>query len=55
MKNEKIEMIEKKEFQTLCDKSKKLIDCARNNRGQTANAITVLTSFLPGRYIVEQE
>lgn len=25
MKNEKIEMIEKKEFQTLCDKSKKLI------------------------------
>ncbi|MEY8377691.1 PDDEXK nuclease domain-containing protein [Lachnospiraceae bacterium 56-18] len=55
MKNEKKEMIDNKEFQTLYDKSKKLIDSARNNMGQMANAITVLTSFLLGRYIVEQE
>ena len=48
-------MIDNKEFQTLYDKSKKLIDSARNNMGQMANAITVLTSFLLGRYIVEQE
>ncbi len=53
MKNEK--MIDNKEFQTLYDKSKRLIDSARNNMGQMANAITVLTSFLLGRYIVEQE
>ena len=31
MKNEKKEMIDNKEFQTLYDKSKKLIDSARNN------------------------
>ena len=37
------------------DKSKKLIDSARKNMGQMANAIMVLTSFLLGRYIVEQE
>ena len=48
MKNEKKEMIDNKEFQTL-------YDSARNNMGQMANAITVLTSFLLGRYIVEQE
>ena len=50
MKNEKKEMIDNKEFQTLYDKSKKLIDSARNNMGQMANAITVLTSYLLGRY-----
>ena len=55
MKNEKKKMIDNKEFQTLYDKSKKLIDSARNNMGQMANAITVLTSYLLGRYIVEQE
>ena len=55
MKNEKLEIIESNEFQNLFDKSKKLIDSARNNMGQMANAITVLTSFLLGRYIVEQE
>ena len=55
MKNEKMELIDNKEFQTLYDKSKKLIDSARNNMGQMANAITVLTSFLLWRYIVEQE
>ena len=43
------------EFQNLFDKSKKLIDSARSNMGQMANAITVLTSFLLGRYIIEQE
>ena len=31
MKNEKKEMIDNKEFQTLYDKSKKLIDSAINN------------------------
>ena len=55
MKNEKLEIIESNEFQSLFDKSKKLIDSARSNMGQMANAITVLTSFLLGRYIVEQE
>ena len=52
MKDEKIERIDNKEFQTLYDKSKKLIDSARNNMGQMANAITVLTSFLLGQYEV---
>ena len=55
MKNEKLEIIESIEFQNLFDKSKKLIDSARSNMGQMANAITVLTSFLLGRYIIEQE
>lgn len=55
MKNEKMKLIDNKEFQTLYDKSKNLIDSARNNMGQMANAITILTSFLLGRYIVEQE
>ena len=54
-KNEKLEIIESNEFQHLFDKSKKLIDSARSNMGQMANAITVLTSFLLGRYIIEQE
>lgn len=55
MKNEKLEIIESNEFQNLFDKSKKLIDSARSNMRQMANAITVLTSFLLGRYIIEQE
>lgn len=55
MNDEKLEMIDNKEFQNLFEKSKKLIDGARSNMGQMANAITVLTSFLLGRYIVEQE
>ena len=55
MKNEKLEIIKSTEFQSLFDKSKKLIDSARNNMGQMANVITVLTSFLLGRYIIEQE
>ncbi len=49
MKNQKMEMIYNREFQTLYDKSKKRIDSARNNMGQMANAITVLTNFLLGR------
>lgn len=55
MNDEKLGMIDNKEFQNLFEKSKKLIDGARSNMGQMANAITVLTSFLLGRYIVEQE
>ena len=55
VKNEKLEIIESNEFQNLFDKSKKLIDSARSNMGQMANVITVLTNFLLGRYIVEQE
>lgn len=55
MDHEKLEMIDNKEFQNLFEKSKKLIDGARSNMGQMANTITVLTSFLLGRYIVEQE
>lgn len=54
MKNEKKEMIDNKEFQTLYDKSKKLIDSARNNMGQMANAITVLTSFLLGDILLNR-
>jgi hypothetical protein len=54
VKNEKKKMIDNKEFQTLYDKSKKLIDSARNNMGQMANAITVLTSYLLGRYILNR-
>ena len=54
MKNEKKKMIDNKEFQTLYDKSKKLIDSARNNMGQMANAITVLISYLLGRYILNR-
>ena len=37
VKNEKLDQIDNKEFQTLYDKSKKLIDSARNNMGQMAN------------------
>lgn len=55
MKNKKVEIIKSNEFQNLFDKSKQLIDSARSNMGQMANVITVLTNFLLGRYIVEQE
>ena len=55
MKNEKLEIIESNEFQNLFAKSKKLIDSARSNMGQMANAITVLTRYMLGRYNVEQE
>ena len=46
---EKLEIIESNEFQSLFNKSKKMIDSARSNMGQMANAITVLTSFFAGK------
>ena len=46
---EKLEIIETNEIQSLFNKSKKLIDSARSNMGQMANAITVLTSFFAGK------
>lgn len=55
MGDEKMEILDDREFKSLYEKSKELIDNARNNMGQMANAITVLTSFLLGQYIVEQE
>ena len=55
LKNKKVEIIKSNEFQNLFDKSKQLIDSARSNMGQMANVITVLTNFLLGRNIVEQE
>ena len=55
MADKKKEIIDNREFQNLYEKSKNLIDSARNNMGQMANVITVLTSFWLGRYIVEQE
>lgn len=53
--NEKMDIMNDKEFTSLYQKSKKLIDNARSNMGQMANTITVITSFWLGRYIVEQE
>ena len=49
LKNKKVEIIKSNEFQNLFDKSKQLIDSARSNMGQMANAITVLTSFFAGK------
>lgn len=53
--HKKMDIMNDTEFTSLYQKSKKLIDNARSNMGQTANAITVITSFLLGHYIVEQE
>ena len=53
--NKKTDIINDMEFTSLFQKSKKLIDNARSNMGQMANTITVITSFLLGHYIVEQE
>ena len=55
MDNKKTDIINDMEFTSLFQKSKKLIDNARSNMGQMANTITVITSFLLGHYIVEQE
>ena len=55
MSDERTEIMDDKELYPLFQKSKDLIDSARDCMGQTANAITVMTSFLIGRYIVEQE
>ncbi len=43
------------DFSQLYVKSKDLIDAARSSIGQMANSITVITSFMLGKYIVEQE
>ena len=53
--NEKMDIMNDREFTSLYQKSKELIDNARSNMGQMANTITVITSFWLGRYIVEQE
>lgn len=55
MDNKKTDIINDMELTALFQKSKELIDNARNNMGQKANAITVITSFLLGHYIIEQE
>ena len=55
MEEKELKQRNNKEFCDLFAKSKKLIDDARKNMGQMANTITVLTSFLLGKYIVEQE
>lgn len=55
MNNKKMDIINDMEFTSLFQKSKELIDNARSNMGQMANAITVITSFLLGHYIIEQE
>ena len=55
MDNKKMGIINDMEFTSLFQKSKELIDNARSNMGQMANAITVITSFLLGHYIIEQE
>ena len=44
-----------KEFQELFEKSKALIENARNGMGVVANAVTVYTSFLLGKYMIEEE
>lgn len=55
MNNKKMDIINDREFISLFQKSKELIDNARSNMGQMANTITVITSFLLGHYIIEQE
>ncbi len=55
MNTKNMDIINDIEFASLFQKSKKLIDNARSNMGQMANTITVITSFLLGHYIIEQE
>lgn len=55
MDNKKMDIINDMAFTSLFQKSKELIYNARSNMGQMANAITVITSFLLGHYIIEQE
>ena len=43
------------EFAALFDRSKALIDNARNAMGVMVNSVTVYTSFLLGKYMVEEE
>ena len=43
------------DFPGLFEKSKSLIDNARKGLGVIANTVTVYTSFLLGKYMVEKE
>ena len=43
------------EFTELFAKSKALIDNARNSMGVVVNAVTVYTSYLLGKYMIEEE
>lgn len=43
------------DFKELFEKSKVLIENARNGMGIVANAVTVYTSFLLGKYMIEEE
>ena len=45
----------KSDFTELYAKSKVLIDNARNSMGVFVNAMTVYTSFLLGKYMLEEE
>ena len=55
MNNKKMDIINDREFTSLFQKSKELIDNARSNMGHMAKTITVITRFLLGHYIIEQE
>lgn len=43
------------EFTELFKKSKALIDNARSSMGIVVNAVTVYTSYLLGKYMIEEE
>ena len=43
------------EFTELFKKSKALIDNARSSMGVVVNALTVYTSYLLGKYMIEEE
>ena len=43
------------EFTELFKKSKALIDNARSSMGVVVNAVTVYTSYLLGKYMIEEE
>ena len=43
------------DFTELFAKSKALIDNARNSMGVIVNAVTVYTSYLHGKYMIEEE
>ena len=43
------------EFTELFSKSKALIDNARSSMGVVVNAVTVYTSYLLGKYMIEEE
>ena len=43
------------DFTELFAKSKALIDNARNSMGVIVNAVTVYTSYLLGKYMIDEE